>query len=172
MNSSSPAPPDPGGAVKDHDYVAVAGTAYQEYVDESTAAYQKYRAGLAVARAAGLADTAHAESIASRRKYAAGLSAVRRAGLTPMWAAGLTAARAAAAYYTYVAGLAAARAADLSDAQRPAEPSNAGLSNAGLSNAERAAAAAAESAAAYQKYVAGPAAEREPDAAAGWSPAV
>ncbi|MGH3601824.1 MAG: hypothetical protein ACRDQH_16355, partial [Pseudonocardiaceae bacterium] len=43
---------------------------------------------------------------------------------------------------------------------------------AGPSNAERAAAAAAESAAAYQKYVAGPAAEGESDTPAGWSPAV
>jgi hypothetical protein len=63
MNSSPPAPPDPGGAVKDRYYVAVARTVYQEYVDESRAAYQKYRAGLAAARAAGPPDTAHPESM-------------------------------------------------------------------------------------------------------------
>ncbi|HEX5349313.1 MAG TPA: hypothetical protein VFW64_19765 [Pseudonocardiaceae bacterium] len=162
MNSSSPARPDPDSPVKDHNYVAMARTAYQDYVDESTAAYQKYRAGLAAARGAELPDTAHAELTAPRRKYAAGLNAVRLAGPTAAWAAGLTAVHAAAAYYTYVVELAVVRAADPSDEQPPAE----------LSNAERAAAAAAESAAAYQKYVAAPAAEGESDAPAGWSPAV
>lgn len=140
----NPTEPDTGRSTAHPQYLINARVAYDTYLAESTAAYRTYLANLAAARSAGLPADHQ-----SARKCFAGLTAVRHAGPPAVWAAGLIAVRAAGAYGKYLASLTALQSAALSETQPTAESSD----------AQRAATAAAESAAAYQKYVAGRAAD-------------